>query len=79
MNDDRNKGFSALVFVPGLALLVAIIVIMLLTANADSGVHPVATWTPRPTGVPTREAFLPLVERGGKSIATVMPRPQEIE
>ena len=75
MNDDRNKGFLVLVFVPMLALFVAIIVIMLLGANVDSSVHPVATWTPRPTGLPTHEIFLPLVECERPASATPIPRP----
>ena len=72
---DRNKGFLVLVFVPMLALLVAIIVIMSLAANADSSVHSVATWTPRPTGLPTHEVFLPFVERERPATATPIPRP----
>ena len=73
--NDRNKGFLVLVLVPVLALLVAIIAMMLLGANADSSIHPMATWTPRPTGLPTHEAFLPFVECERPATATPIPRP----
>ena len=75
MNDRTFR--IGLVF--ALALILAVVIVVLIATPADSGGQIAPMWTPRPTGLPTREAFLPLVERGGKSVATVMPRPQEME
>ena len=57
------------------ALILAVVIVILVAMPAVSGSQIAPMWTPRPTGLPTREAFLPLVERGGPATATPIPRP----
>ena len=58
-----------------LALILAVVIVVLIATPADSGGQIAPAWTPRPTGLPTREVFLPLVECGGPATATPIPRP----
>ena len=72
MNDtDFRFGLFALALLLAMAFVAGVI---LAATPADSSAQ-VPTWTPRPTGLPTHEVFLPLVEREGPPTATPIPRP----
>lgn len=70
-----DDGLSAVMLAFVFIVVLLMVISLFLFWPSETMGDAMATWTPRPTGLPTREVFLPLVECEGPATATPIPRP----